>query len=214
MKIVSLVVVILAAAAIWIFDPAPARELREDMVGLFLAAVFATGLLAVLLLGITLASGVFAALWGRSYTKVKAGVQEHRGIAVPAFLSIVSGLMVIQAAQAIDTFGSAKAILFATVTVCATGLGTILQERADKYGDRQAWNWVRGIGLGLVILPLFILVTIGLAEDWWSSFSSADGIDQACLVLTFLIEIGTVLAAWALNKPPRAADPATPVTSA
>ncbi len=199
---VLLVLVVLAAVAILVFDPAPAHHLREDLISLFLAAILAVGFAVALLFVITLSGGAFVVIWGRGYNEAKAKVQEHRGVAVPTFLSVFSGLTVTQATDAIGTIGSAEAILFGAAAFCFTVLGTMLQERADKYGDIVSWRWARWIGMVLVVLPLVTLLVVGVADDWWNYFLDADGIDQACLILTFVIEIVTVIAGWALNKTP------------
>ncbi len=198
-----LVLVVLAAAAILALDPAPAHYLRDELIGLFLAGILAVGFAVCLLLVVTLSGGAFAAIWGRGYETAEAKIHEHRGVAVPTFLSVISGLTVAQATQVIGSLTGPESILLGAITTCFTGLGAMLQEHADKYRDLASWRWARRIGMALVILPLFALMIIGVADDWWSYFFHADGIDQACLILTFVIEVITVIAGWALNKGPQ-----------
>lgn len=200
---VLLVLVVLAAAAILVMDPAAGHHLRDELIGLFLTGVLAVGLAVALLFVATLSGGAFAAIWGLGYEAAQAKLREHRGVAIPTFLAVFSGLTVTQATQAIGSLGGAKSIFFGAATTCFVGLGAMLQEHADRYGDLASWRWVRRIGMVLVVLPLLALVVVGVTDDWWSYFFDADGIDQACLILTFVIEVVTVVAGWALNKSPQ-----------
>jgi hypothetical protein len=168
-----LVLVVLATGAILVIDPASAHAMRAEVIGWFLSAVLVVGFAVALLLLVTMSGGAFLVIWGRGYERAEQSLQEHRGVAVPAFLSVIGGLTVTQVTQAIGTLTTAESILLGTLTACCAVVGSMLQQRADRCGDRSAWQWARRIGLALVIFPLLALAVFSVTDHWWDDFLHA-----------------------------------------